>query len=363
MNTQQSRYNILVIGKTGVGKSSFVNYLLGKNIAESGTGRPVTERGFHQYENEVDGLPVTLYDSWGLEANKYKEWMEIFSKELKDRGVEKPASEWFHSVFYCISGGGHRVEDADIEILRLLNDARYPVSVILTKCDMLSEEQEKEMIAAIHKSNDSVHVIPMSSGGKHRSGIIEPFGREEIKKQAKEDFFISMAERIPDRLRSLLKKGLEDIEKKVYKTINNMGIFETEKDAHNKMKTVYNTAIQDISSHLHLDLKKTLDAYAQSMELMDINITGMSHRHFEDAEIDGFWEGVAIAVLSVPAVLYQIFIGSDEDKEKRQSAFKKELDRDGKKLYAWIDDVERKLKERRNKNISPRLAIALKKRD
>ena len=127
MNTAQSRYNILVIGKTGVGKSSFVNYLLGKNIAESGTGRPVTERGFHQYENEVDGLPVTLYDSWGLEANKYKEWMEIFSKELKDRGVEKPASEWFHSVFYCISGGGHRVEDADIEILQFLNNARYPL--------------------------------------------------------------------------------------------------------------------------------------------------------------------------------------------------------------------------------------------
>lgn len=367
MNTTQSRYNILVIGKTGVGKSSFTNYLLGKNLAETGTGRPVTERGFHQYEDEVDGIPVTLYDSWGLEADKHKEWMENFKNELKERGVEKPASEWFHSVFYCISGGGHRVEDADIEILRLLNDARYPVSVILTKCDMLSEEQEKEMIAAIHKSNDSVHVIPMSSGGKNRSGIIEPFGREEIKKQAKEDFFISMAERIPDRLRSLLKKGLEDIEKKIYDIIDDMGMFDSEKDAHDKIKTAYDTAIQNIPTHLRLDLQKTLDAYAQSMELMDINITGMSHRYFEDNEINGFWEhlgmGVAIVVLGVPVILYQFLIGSDKEKEKVRSNFKKELDQDEKKLYAWIDDVERKLKEMRNKNISPRLAIALKKRD
>ena len=34
---------ILLLGKTGVGKSSFVNYFLGKDVAVTGIGKPVTQ--------------------------------------------------------------------------------------------------------------------------------------------------------------------------------------------------------------------------------------------------------------------------------------------------------------------------------
>ena len=34
---------ILLLGKTGVGKSSFINYFLGKDVAAAGAGKPCTQ--------------------------------------------------------------------------------------------------------------------------------------------------------------------------------------------------------------------------------------------------------------------------------------------------------------------------------
>ena len=356
MNTQQSSYNILVIGKTGVGKSSFVNYLMGKNIAESGTGRPVTERGsLHQYDYELDGFPVTLYDSWGLEANKYKEWKEDFSKELNERGVEKPASEWFHSVFYCISGGGHRVEDVDIDIVQSLIQARYPVSVILTKCDMLSQEQKAAMVKSIYDAIDNIRVIPMSSGGKNRSGIIEPFGLEEIKKQAKEDFFISMAERIPVHLRGMLYERLKDFEEKINNEINEIMPFQSDEEIYNKMKNIYDKGIKEIFNDLSTDLKQTLNAYARSMELMSININGMSKRTFQDNEMSTM-EYIGAAILTILAISFLpsfiIRSISNDTRKKMRTYFNEALSQDKIKLYDWLNNVEWELTRARDRNIS-----------
>lgn len=34
--------NIMLLGRTGVGKSSFINYLIGKDVCKAATGMPVT---------------------------------------------------------------------------------------------------------------------------------------------------------------------------------------------------------------------------------------------------------------------------------------------------------------------------------
>ena len=79
--------NILIMGKTGVGKSSLLNYLCGQNKALTGTGKPVTGRGFQNYDANINNQTVRIFDSWGLEADKTEEWLKILDTELEHRKV------------------------------------------------------------------------------------------------------------------------------------------------------------------------------------------------------------------------------------------------------------------------------------
>ena len=49
--------NIMLLGRTGVGKSSFINYLVGKDVCRVATGMPVTQ-GFETYEYDNGKIPL-----------------------------------------------------------------------------------------------------------------------------------------------------------------------------------------------------------------------------------------------------------------------------------------------------------------
>ena len=79
--------NIMLLGRTGVGKSSFINYLVGKDVCNVGTGMPVTS-GFDTYEYNEGKIPLRIYDSNGLEVQDYstqKEKIIDFIKRIFKR--------------------------------------------------------------------------------------------------------------------------------------------------------------------------------------------------------------------------------------------------------------------------------------
>ena len=49
MEGDKIKTNILIAGKSGVGKSSLLNYIFGEEVAETGAGKPVTAEGLHEY--------------------------------------------------------------------------------------------------------------------------------------------------------------------------------------------------------------------------------------------------------------------------------------------------------------------------
>ena len=128
--------NLLVMGQTGTGKSSLLNYIFGTNF-ETGTGRPVTGEGFYEQETEINGQKIRVYDSWGLEPGKLEQWDALIREKLDEHGSDKPMEEWFHTIIYCIQAGSARVQDIDVQMINTFLDKGYRITVLLTKSDQL----------------------------------------------------------------------------------------------------------------------------------------------------------------------------------------------------------------------------------
>jgi len=59
--------NLMVVGKTGVGKSTLINSVFRDNLADTGIGTPVTQ---HLQKITKSGIPLTIYDTKGIELDQ-----------------------------------------------------------------------------------------------------------------------------------------------------------------------------------------------------------------------------------------------------------------------------------------------------
>ncbi len=128
---QKSRghINILIAGRSGVGKSTLINSVFEQNIAEVGQGKPVTQ---NTREIRKEGMPISIFDTRGLEMSAFKET----SNELRDfivhRRNEQDSDRHIHVAWLCIQEDGRRVEDAEINLCKMLAE-QIPVMVVITK--------------------------------------------------------------------------------------------------------------------------------------------------------------------------------------------------------------------------------------
>lgn len=128
--------NILVLGQTGVGKSSLVNLVFGEDIAKISNVKPET-RGFNRYDSPI--LPINIIDSEGYELSNSQDFITNFKTFYDEKFVD--GKEQIHLAWYCINVSGARVLPFDIEIIKFLVDhLKIPTAVVFTQCDLDDEE-------------------------------------------------------------------------------------------------------------------------------------------------------------------------------------------------------------------------------
>jgi len=116
---RKEKINILLMGASGVGKSSLVNSFFGIEIAKTG-----------------DGVPH-LWDTKGIEAADYQNTLADLRKALDNAKKEAVSSRSLdglpHIAWLCIKEPSKRIEEREIELVKLVTEYNIPVIVVFTQ--------------------------------------------------------------------------------------------------------------------------------------------------------------------------------------------------------------------------------------
>ncbi|OAX38430.1 hypothetical protein K503DRAFT_800464 [Rhizopogon vinicolor AM-OR11-026] len=148
VNTR-ARFRILVIGKTGVGKSSLICHAFGVQNA------PVSDekRGNANIDTEYiseQNHKFVLHDSEGFEPGDEVN-VKIVRDFIQRRRHMKALEDKLHTIWLCFEiprAGGRLMEKAMQDFLQLKCDGELgeiPVVVVFTKCDKFMDRVERTL--------------------------------------------------------------------------------------------------------------------------------------------------------------------------------------------------------------------------
>ncbi|MBR1470583.1 MAG: GTPase domain-containing protein [Lachnospiraceae bacterium] len=165
--------NVLLIGESGVGKSTLINAVLKREETEVGFGMTGTTQRMEIYEGE--GLPFRVIDTIGFEPtffrktkaiNAVKKWSKDSAKKKKDE--EEKEDKQIHAIWFCVEGTRRKLfYDTIKSMLRATSMWKsIPIVVVITKSYSSTESEEnikmvKEAFRKTRQAERLKEVIPV----------------------------------------------------------------------------------------------------------------------------------------------------------------------------------------------------------
>ena len=181
--------NILVLGKSGVGKSSFCNYIFDEGVFLTGKGKPVTgwNEHFKHYSVGYEHYKLNVYDSVGIETDNYQQWKSKLDQFLNHRShySNKNPMDWVHGAFYLINAASARIEKVEADLIKNISSKHnVPLVVVLTNVDAASPAEisgiRSELTELCAKDSIDIEIAEVCSVSiKTRVGVKNRYGKEE----------------------------------------------------------------------------------------------------------------------------------------------------------------------------------------
>lgn len=182
--------NLVIMGKTGAGKSTLINALLGEKVAPVGSGQAVTKENKVYTKSALLPLgencgtgrygmiskKLNLYDTVGLEIDSAITRKTL--KEIRKYIISAQHSEKDHDitlVWFCVNCRSSRFEKYELELIReLSNEYEIPFVIVVTQC---YSEEKGELERQVEKDLPEINIVRiLAKGYKTRGGIVPAFG-------------------------------------------------------------------------------------------------------------------------------------------------------------------------------------------
>lgn len=155
--------NIIVAGKTGVGKSTLINAVFRENLAETGMGKPVTT---HMRKISKKDFPLNIYDTRGFELGRdaQKEVKQEVLETIRQCMALNDVNKAIHCIWYCVNTASNRIEQEEIDWLKDFSKenqlTQVPVIIVLTQSFSKKKAQELRNVV-LDENIDVVQVVPV----------------------------------------------------------------------------------------------------------------------------------------------------------------------------------------------------------
>ena len=139
--------NLIIAGKTGVGKSTLINAAFREDITNTGIGAPVTDEGDVRWYEKKD-FPLRIYDTIGLELDeeKRKRSLEMIKKVCQDAKRSNDPDKFIHVMWYCVASDSDRLEKCEADYI---NSVSEEVDVVLVITKSYRKKHSERLIKAI----------------------------------------------------------------------------------------------------------------------------------------------------------------------------------------------------------------------